>query len=202
MFYLVYKITNNINNKFYIGCHKTDDKNDGYMGSGKLIKRAISKYGIENFTKEILFECSNENEMFEVEKAQVTLCKESYNLKIGGEGGFDFINKTNLNNSKNQCKLGGLASNGFSGKSHTEETKKKIGFAKIGNTNWVDRSHTEETKEKMKQSAIGKHDGVKNSQYGSMWITNGTLNKKINKQEPISEGWKRGRIMGSELVGN
>jgi hypothetical protein len=64
MFYLIYKITNNINNKIYVGSHKTKNKNDSYMGSGKYLKRAIKKYGLENFTKEILFEYNNPKEMF------------------------------------------------------------------------------------------------------------------------------------------
>lgn len=53
--YLIYKIKNLINGKIYVGKHKTTDENDSYMGSGKLIKNAVRKYGRENFKKDILF---------------------------------------------------------------------------------------------------------------------------------------------------
>ena len=46
-YYYLYKITNLINNKFYIGVHETDNINDGYMGSGRAIRAAIEKYGKE-----------------------------------------------------------------------------------------------------------------------------------------------------------
>lgn len=53
--YYIYRTTNLINGKTYIGQHETSDMlNDSYIGSGKLIKRAIKKYGKENFKNEIL----------------------------------------------------------------------------------------------------------------------------------------------------
>ena len=61
--YVIYQVTNLLNGKIYIGKHETFDINDDYMGSGKLIKRAIKKYGVENFKKEILFDFETEEEM-------------------------------------------------------------------------------------------------------------------------------------------
>ena len=71
MFYTVYKITNLINGKFYIGKHQTKDLHDDYMGSGHLIKKAIRKYGKENFIKEYLGVYNTEKEMNIAEKIYV-----------------------------------------------------------------------------------------------------------------------------------
>ena len=97
MHYLIYKITNNLNGKIYIGKHKTDRLDDDYFGSGTILKMAQSKYGIENFTKTILFYCANEEEMNLLEKLVVTpeFCarKDTYNINVGGDGGWYYSNK-------------------------------------------------------------------------------------------------------------
>jgi group I intron endonuclease len=132
MFYLIYKITNNINQKYYIGMHKTDNLNDGYMGSGKLIKQSINKYGIENFIKEILHVFDNEEDMKNKEKELVVINEMSYNLCDGGKGGFGYINKTNISK--------------FKGKIHSEESKNKISDKMKGNKHWSGKKHSEESK--------------------------------------------------------
>lgn len=53
MFSYLYEITNTVNGKIYVGVHKTQDLDDGYMGSGKIIRSAIAKHGFANFTKVI-----------------------------------------------------------------------------------------------------------------------------------------------------
>lgn len=93
MYYYVYKITNLINNKIYIGAHSTSDLNDNYLGSGKIISRAHKKYGKENFKKEILHYFKSKDEMYKKEREIVNedFVKKSnnYNVKLGGEGGWD-----------------------------------------------------------------------------------------------------------------
>ena len=96
MFFTVYQITNNVNGKIYIGKHQTKDLNDDYMGSGKYLRCAIEKYGIENFNKEILFQFDNETDMNAKEAELVTedfcLRKDTYNICPGGQGGWGYIN--------------------------------------------------------------------------------------------------------------
>lgn len=107
MYFTVYKTTNLVNNKVYIGKHQTADLDDEYLGSGVILKEAIKKYGRKSFGKEILFVFDNEHEMNIKEKELVTAefinRSDTYNIGIGGEGGAH-----------------------FSGKSHTAYTKKKI----------------------------------------------------------------------------
>lgn len=95
MFYYIYKITNKINGKIYIGVHKTPDLDDGYMGSGVALNSAIEKYGMENFEKSILQFFDSSGEMYAKEKELVNekfvQREDTYNLMIGGHGGFEHL---------------------------------------------------------------------------------------------------------------
>lgn len=106
MYYTIYKVTNKINGKIYIGSHKTEDLNDNYMVSGKYLKYAQEKHGIDNFTREILF-VFDTPELVHAKEAELVneeFIAESntYNLKVGGFGGFDYINKNKLNSYPNR----------------------------------------------------------------------------------------------------
>ena len=63
MYYLIYEIKNKITDKIYVGYHRTNNLDDGYMGSGYHIKRAIKKYGLTNFEKRILHFCNTEEDI-------------------------------------------------------------------------------------------------------------------------------------------
>jgi len=67
----LYKIENKINKKIYIGIHSTENVDDGYMGSGSLITKAIEKYGKDNFSKTILKYCDSRELLVELEKKVV-----------------------------------------------------------------------------------------------------------------------------------
>jgi len=136
MHYTIYKITNKVNGKIYIGKHQTKDLNDGYMGSGKRLKDAIKHHGINNFEKEILFQFDNEFDMNVKEAELVTesfVNKDSnYNMCPGGNGGFGYINNSGISK--------------FKGKTHTKETKLKILQSRQG------YKHSEETKQKISEA--------------------------------------------------
>lgn len=90
MHYIVYKTTNLLNKKIYIGQHICHDINDGYLGSGVALNNAISKYGVENFAREVLydfdsFEDMNQKEI-ELVNLEFILRKDTYNIQLGGTG--------------------------------------------------------------------------------------------------------------------
>lgn len=92
MRYYFYKTTNLVNGKYYLGVHASHNKKrDSYLGSGVLLKKAVKKYGKENFKSEILKEFSSSEEMYEYEKqvidASVLQDPMSYNCQLGGLGG-------------------------------------------------------------------------------------------------------------------
>lgn len=85
----IYKITNKINGKIYIGKHASKRKN--YWGSGKIIKLAIKKYGKDSFSNEIIERCENnkqlnEREIFWIKFFNSTDRRIGYNITNGGDG--------------------------------------------------------------------------------------------------------------------
>ena len=205
MFYTIYKITNIINNKFYIGKHQTKNLNDGYMGSGKLIKAAIKKYGIQNFTKEILFIFDNELDMNLKEKELVVLSEESYNICEGGKGGFNYINRNLLQNTEHAIEVrrknGANTLRKLSERNRADPEfydkwyKKVLESSKNRVGSFTGKKHSEHTKKIMSEKASYNMAGNKNHRYNTMWITNGTDSKNIKKTEAIPYGWFKGRTL-------
>lgn len=89
-YHIIYKTTNLINGKIYVGMHSTDNLNDEYLGSGWILKQVIKKYGKENFKREVLLVLSNRKEAREVEALLVDTefiaRPNTYNLQEGGMG--------------------------------------------------------------------------------------------------------------------
>jgi hypothetical protein len=207
-YHFIYKTTNLKNGKFYVGMHSTNNLNDGYLGSGKRLRRSINKNGVENFNIEYLEFFDNRIDLVNREKELINeeLLKDPMcmNLKPGGEGGFmNEIHREKFfkialsdNIDKKRSKKGALIT-------HTKR-KNDLDFDKKwreslskglkGNTIWLGKKHTEETKRKISEKLKLRSKGENNSQFGTYWITNGVENKKIKKSEPILNGWVKGRV--------
>lgn len=89
MVHYFYEIRNNLNGKIYRGIHSTNNLNDGYLGSGTGIKKAVAKYGSENFTKTILKVFPTREEAAKYEESEITQefidRADTYNQITGGE---------------------------------------------------------------------------------------------------------------------
>lgn len=163
MNYYIYEITNNINGKKYIGKRvtKKDINKDDYMGSGLLLEKAKLKYGIENFSKQILEICNSKNQLSEREIYYISLVDAPknpmyYNVASGGEGGNTYAGKTidELEDIKRKIQ----ENRKFNG--HTEEAKAKISEKKIKNYckenhPLYGKHHSEETKRKLSEKNKG-----------------------------------------------
>lgn len=211
-YHYFYKITNLINGHFYYGVHNTDNLNDGYMGSGIKLHKAYEKYGIENFTKEILKFFNTANEAFDYEAEVVTenlvSSNECYNIAKGGIGGNSWDNSICINmvvvRDKNGNCLrvskddprylsGELVSN-TTGFIRVKDKQNNIYVVKTNDERYLNktlvplqtgRKWSDEQKTNLKNIfSVKKHQqGEKNSQFGTKWIYKDDITKKIKKEE-------------------
>jgi len=148
--YIVYKIVNLVNRKYYIGVH--NGKNPNYMGSGKLIKAAIKKHGIENFEKRIIYSTPYKELAYKLERSIVTesFIKENtnYNLKEGGIGG---RNPNSYTDKERRTKSERMKKNNPS-QYMTDETKQKMSDSHKGKTS--------SSKGNFKKEGDGKWEGT------------------------------------------
>lgn len=144
----IYMTRNNVNGKLYIGQHTRtmnpkDIDDSWYLGSGDALHMAIAKYGEENFTREIIYECESKPELDYMEKVFISYYnavknEDFYNIAGGGQG------------------VGSGESHPMYGRSHTSEAKRKISDAVRGERNpMYGKSHTDETKKKISMSKVG-----------------------------------------------
>ena len=204
-FYILYRTTNKINGKFYIGVHQTNDINDGYIGSGKLLKAAVLKYGIENFERAVLQIFKRKIDAYQKERELVTenLVKDKncYNVKEGGRGGFDHIRAANLHFSSRGRKI---LHNPLTN-THTKVLLKDV--AKYLEEGWVEGFSTE-TKQKMSksgkiktQTSEHKRKNSETKKGASMMFSPATKKHKWIKKEEIERMKKEGWILFSYRKG-
>lgn len=202
-----------INGKVYIGKHSTDDLDDGYMGSGKLITQAIAKYGLENFRKSILQQFETEDAAYafeaQVVNEQFLQGRNCYNVAVGGLNGLNFSGEV----VKEWRRKGGStrakklwADPNYRIQKIELARKEMLEQWSCGDRTptpeftFSNRHHTELSKQAIgKANSLHQH-GAGNSQFGTIWIHNDVqqISRKIPKidlQEWIDIGWLKGRKM-------
>ena len=162
MRHIVYKTINLINNKFYYGVYDTNRNLKNYLGSGVLLKKAIKKYGEDNFKRITLKSFDVEDDAYKYEREIITdlliESDECYNLNIGGHGGKKSHSEETKKKLSKLAKKRVGAKNPFYGKKHTEKTKLKISNKK--------KKMSDETKRKMSLAAKKRYKlngGIKGS---------------------------------------
>lgn len=178
---IIYKTTNLINGKFYVG---KDSKNSpDYLGSGILLNAAIKKYGKDNFIKEILESVTNIEELdireiYWINELNATERNIGYNLTNGGTGGDTYSKNPNYDNIIINLKK----------RRHTEETKKKI-----SENNWQSKNKGartgskwgEDQRNKMKdywENNPGSFKGKKHSKETLEKLSNAAKGKKCSEE--------------------
>ena len=195
MLYIVYKTTNTTNGKYYIGKHCTEKLDDGYLGSGKILKCAIKKYGKDNFIREVLYTLTSEADMNAMEQQLVNddlvndpMC---YNIVAGGWGGKIVLYPDHPLYDVVIARI----SDSRSGQRHWTNGDVDTISRECPGDGWViGRSKvlniklSESTKSKMKQTR---------SNGACSWWNNGANNKR--QVEMPGLGWKKGRLMSPFL---
>lgn len=198
MYGYIYKTTCLINNKIYIGQHRYNKFDIKYFGSGKLLKRAILKYGKENFKVELLKECLdrddlNNSEIYYINKFNSRNTDIGYNICKGGERG-----------------PGGPM---FKGHKHSLETRHNMSEDRKGskNANYGNRWHQSDELRQLhlklssgsNNGMYGKHQSdsarlkISKKAIGRIWINNKIIDKRIKQEELqyyINQGWYIGRL--------
>lgn len=161
--HFIYLTINLITSEKYIGKHY-GELDDDYLGSGTILRRAIAKYGKENFQRIILYisQDNDENNLKEQEYIKIFNAvqnPEFYNLAPGGDGGdiFHSLSKERQEQIRQEASIRNSGSgNGMYGKKHSQETKEKL--------KKIDKSYTQTAQYKYNMSiAIS---GEKNGMYG------------------------------------
>ena len=200
-YHYIYKTTCNVNGKYYIGMHSTDNLEDGYMGSGKRLWNSINYHGKENHVKEILEYCKSRKELVNLEKKIVNeqlineeLCM---NLKLGGDGGWH-ENAKKAHHLKLAEDL--IYRQNYSKKMSEANKNQYVNGKREKNYfyDWSGNKHSEETKNKMSDLRKGTGIGEKNSVYGRKWMYKKDESPKMIKKEEIDNHLKNGWLFGKK----
>lgn len=151
MYGYIYKTVNTKNNKFYIGKHEVDHYDPAYLGSGKLLQKAIKKYGVEAFTNEIISIANSPEELNQQERELIAQYKTEfgktcYNLAEGGTGGNVYRYADNEVKDAFRAKMTAINKERCS----SEKFKKRI--SEVTHERYKDPAERKRTGDKIKQS--------------------------------------------------
>lgn len=196
----IYKITNNVTGKIYVGKRQKSEFDKYYWGSGTYIGNSIKCYGVENFSRDVLEWCHTidyllERERFWIEKLDARNPAVGYNLSDGGQGStvggkananYCYVHKDSEVLRIFKSELESYLAQGYS---------RGRGY---GSNGLVGRKATSETRSRMSAGGKGKHNnsGKNNPCYGSKfyWANDGKTNKRIGLTESLPEGFVKGKI--------
>lgn len=185
MYGYIYKTTNLINGKIYIGQKKSDKfLGQSYLGSGKVIRREIRVHGKDNFKVELLEEIDcieemDEREIYWIAFYNSTNKEIGYNISEGGNVNRTFVGENNP----------------FYGKHHSEETISKLREMNKGHQAW-NKGLTKETDERVLKYSLNSVNKSKIAK-DTLWINNGLISKMVKKElveEYLDKGWYLGRL--------
>ena len=169
----IYITTNNINNKKYIGKRKIrgNQEDAKYLGSGKLLLRAVQKYGENNFTREILDYAYTKQELSEkerhyIEKYNATQSSEFYNIHLGGDGGntmHGWSEKEKQCFKERMSQVTSGSNNGMFGRKHSLESCEKMSSTKraiFKTERYREIFQSQEFRDRMSRIASGSNNGM------------------------------------------
>ena len=216
--YFIYKTTCLITGNFYIGMHSTSNVNDGYLGSGKVLKRSINKHGVEHHVREIIEFCETRQQLIERERdivnTELLKLPGCMNLKIGGEGGFcegmdiDYVSRNKKCGKRFSQKIKSDTEllNQFKNRAHqnlqsstAQQKARNSKIEKYGKLGWINAwpegsTHSNSSKDKISSAMQGKFAGENNPNFGkrNKCVSKDGVTKRIpldKLDEYISNGW-------------
>lgn len=187
MYGYIYETTNLINGKKYIGKHKSNKFDKNYYGSGIGLKRALNKYGKENF-KTIILEEINTNqydldlrETYWIEYYDTVKSKNYYNNSYGGESeGWYGINKAKIElgvTKETKLKMS-KSQQGYPSYFRLMSEKSRIKISKTLKDWYKSNIISDETRYKIGFAMRGKHHSKETKEK----ISNSLKGRKLSKE--------------------
>ena len=192
----IYKTTNTVTGKIFVGSYSTNDLDDGFIGQGELFDLEVKKYGRRAFNKVILQQYRKPSDLGQLDSVAV-------NEPYLDDPMLDALRDSDmLAREVRKGRLAGLFSE--------EAAKNRQTYVNaVEQWDWMRRlaknNHFQATIEQRKATQrttyqqIRHQEGKSNSQYGSRWATDGEVNRKVKKGDPIPYGFRHGRTQGKPM---